>query len=68
MNAEKEVLYAKKSNVQTRDARELQAKVKMLERSLSQVVCNVVPVLLAPLIHFFITRKTNIHTTLHYPD
>ena len=43
MNAEKEVLYAKKSNVQTRDARELQAKVKMLERSLSQVVCNVVP-------------------------
>ena len=38
MSAETEVLYAKKSNTQVRDARELQAKVKMLERSLSQVV------------------------------
>ena len=38
MSVETEVLYAKKSNTQVRDARELQAKVKMLERSLSQVV------------------------------
>lgn len=38
INAEKEQLYAAKSNHQVRDSRELQAKVNMLERSLSQVV------------------------------
>jgi hypothetical protein len=38
INAEKEQIYAAKSNHQVRDTRELQAKVKMLERSLSQVV------------------------------